>query len=328
MKTILVLGGAGYIGSHMVRLLLEAGYRPVVADNLCTGHRGAVRDAELRVGDLRDGEFLRELFGEFRFDGVIDFAAHSLVEESTREPLKYYGNNLEGCRTLLEVMRERDVERIVFSSSAAVYGEPIRQPISEDAATDPTNPYGATKLAIEGMLKWCARAYGIRSAALRYFNAAGADPAGGLGEDHDPETHLIPLTMQTALGQRPRMSIFGDDYPTRDGTCVRDYVHVADLAQAHLLALERLERESGSCVFNLGSGDGYSVREIIETARRVTGRNIPADVSGRRAGDPAVLVADIEKARRELGWMPRRGLEDILADAWAWHSSHPRGYQD
>lgn len=328
MKTILVAGGAGYIGSHMVRLLLERGYRPVVADNLCTGHRGAVREAELRVGDLRDGEFLRRLFQDFSFDGVIDFAAHSLVEESTREPLKYYENNVGGCGALLYAMRERGVDKLVFSSSAAVYGQPERQPIDECAPTEPTNPYGATKLAIEGMLKWCAGAYGTRSVSLRYFNAAGAAPEAELGEDHRPETHLIPLTMYAAQGKLPRLKIFGGDYPTRDGTCVRDYVHVKDLAEAHLLALERLEREDGAAVFNLGSGDGYSVREIVETARRVTGRSIPAEEAPRRAGDPATLVADIEKARRELGWTPKRGLEEIMTDAWAWHSGHPDGYHD
>ncbi|MGM9522129.1 MAG: UDP-glucose 4-epimerase GalE, partial [Oscillospiraceae bacterium] len=237
MKTILVAGGAGYIGSHMTSLLLKRGYNVIVADNLCTGHWQAVRDAKLWVGDIRDAAFLDRLFSENSIDGVINFAAFSLVPESVKEPLKYYANNVSGAVSLLQAMKNHGVDKIVFSSTAATYGEPEKQPIEETDRTDPTNPYGATKLAIEGMLKWCERAYGIRYAALRYFNAAGSDTAAGIGEDHSPETHLIPLVMQAALGKRPYIGIYGDDYPTADGTCIRDYIHVIDLAEAHLLAL-------------------------------------------------------------------------------------------
>lgn len=327
MDTILVAGGAGYIGSHMTALLAERNYDVVVADNLCTGHRQAVRGArKLYVGDLRDAAFLDRVFSENRIGGVINFAAFSLVGESVADPLKYYGNNVAGAQSVLRAMQAHGVDRIVFSSTAAVYGEPEKQPIGEDDRTDPTNPYGATKLAIEGMLKWCGRAYGIRYAALRYFNAAGSDPAADIGEDHDPESHLIPLVLKTALGQRSHIGVFGDDYPTADGTCIRDYIHVRDLAEAHLLALEHLERGGESGIFNLGSGCGCSVREIIDTARRVTGREIPARIEPRRAGDPSVLIASNRKAAEVLGWKPTRDLEQIIADAWTWHSRHPNGY--
>lgn len=329
MDTILVAGGAGYIGSHMVALLVKEGYDVVVADSLVTGHRQAVKGArQLYVGDLRDGAFLDRIFRENRVDGVINFAAYSLVGESMQNPLKYYGNNVAVSQSILTAMRDHGVDKIVFSSTAATYGEPERQPIQETDATVPTNPYGATKLAIEGMLKWCDRAYGIRYAALRYFNAAGSDPEAGIGEDHNPESHLIPLVMKTALGQRPYIGIFGEDYPTPDGTCVRDYIHVRDLARAHLLALEHLERTGESLVCNLGSGTGCSVREIIDTARRITGREIPAVAEPRRPGDPSVLIASNEKAARVLGWKPELGLESIISDAWAWHSAHPNGYED
>lgn len=326
MKTILVAGGAGYIGSHMTALLVEKGYDVVVADNLCTGHWQAVKGAKLRVGDVRDAAFLDRVFTEDRIDGVINFAAFSLVGESVTDPLKYYGNNVAGAQSMLTAMKNHRVDKIVFSSTAATYGEPEKQPIEETDRTDPTNPYGASKLAIEGMLKWCDRAYGIRYAALRYFNAAGANTDVGIGEDHSPETHLIPLVLKTALGQREHIGIFGEDYPTADGTCIRDYIHVRDLAEAHLLALEHLGRGGESGVFNLGSGDGFSVREIIDTARKVTGKPIPAKAEPRRAGDPSVLVASNRKAREVLGWAPRRGLEEILSDAWVWHQSHPKGY--
>jgi len=329
MKTILVAGGAGYIGSHMVALLAERGIDTIVADNLCTGHAQAVKGArKTYIGDLRDAAFLNQVFSENEIDGVINFAAYSLVGESVTDPLKYYGNNVAGSQSMLTAMKEHGVKRIVFSSTAATYGEPEKQPIEETDRTDPTNPYGASKLAIEGMLKWCDRAYGIRYAALRYFNAAGSNTDVGIGEDHNPESHLIPLVMKTALGQRSHIGIFGDDYPTADGTCIRDYIHVRDLAEAHLLALEYLMREDRSGIFNLGSGDGYSVKEIIDTARRITGREIPAKVEPRRAGDPSVLIASNKKAGEVLGWKPRRGLEEIISDAWAWHSSHPKGYED
>ena len=329
MKTILVAGGAGYIGSHMVVLLSRRGYDVIVADNLQTGHRQAVRGArQLYVGDLRDTAFLDRVFSENRIDGVINFAACSLVGESVKDPLKYYGNNVSGAISLLSAMRTHGVKNIVFSSTAATYGEPEKQPIEERDRTEPTNPYGATKLAIENMLKWCDRAYGIHYVALRYFNAAGSDPEAGIGEDHNPETHLIPLVMKTALGQRDHIGIFGDHYPTADGTCIRDYIHVQDLTLAHLSALEYLEKGGSSDVFNLGSGTGYSVSEIIETARRVTGREIKAVVEPPRPGDPSVLIASNQKAKMVLEWQPSRGLEQIISDAWAWHSGHPNGYEE
>ena len=328
MKTILVAGGAGYIGSHMVALLVKRGYEVVVADNLRTGHWQAVKGArKMYVGDLRDGAFLHQIFTENKIDGVINFAAFSLVGESVTNPLKYYGNNVEGAVSLLSAMQAHGVDKIVFSSTAAAYGEPEKQPIEEGDRTEPTNPYGATKLAIENMLKWCDCAYNIRYVALRYFNAAGSDTEAGIGEDHNPESHLIPLVMKTALGQRDHIGIFGEDYPTPDGTCVRDYIHVKDLAEAHLLALEYLERGGSSDVFNLGNGTGYSVREIIETARRITGKEIKAVVEPRRGGDPSVLIASNKKAAEILGWKPVLGLDQIISDAWAWHSGHPNGYE-
>ena len=328
MKTILVAGGAGYIGSHMVALLVKRGYEVVVADNLRTGHWQAVKGArKMYVGDLRDGAFLHQVFTENKIDGVINFAAFSLVGESVTNPLKYYGNNVEGAVSLLSAMQAHGVDKIVFSSTAAAYGEPEKQPIEEGDRTEPTNPYGATKLAIENMLKWCDCAYNIRYVALRYFNAAGSDTEAGIGEDHNPESHLIPLVMKTALGQRDHIGIFGEDYPTPDGTCVRDYIHVKDLAEAHLLALEYLEQGGSSDVFNLGNGAGYSVREIIETARRITGKEIKAVVEPRRGGDPSVLIASNKKAAEVLGWKPVLGLDQIISDAWAWHSGHPNGYE-
>ena len=328
METILVAGGAGYIGSHMVALLVKRGYEVVVADNLRTGHWQAVKGArKMYVGDLRDGAFLHQIFTENKIDGVINFAAFSLVGESVTNPLKYYGNNVEGAVSLLSAMQAHGVDKIVFSSTAAAYGEPEKQPIEEGDRTEPTNPYGATKLAIENMLKWCDCAYNIRYVALRYFNAAGSDTEAGIGEDHNPESHLIPLVMKTALGQRDHIGIFGEDYPTPDGTCVRDYIHVKDLAAAHLLALEYLERGGSSDVFNLGNGTGYSVREIIDTARRVTGKEIKAVAEPRRGGDPSVLIASNKKAAQVLGWKPVLGLEQIISDAWVWHSGHPNGYE-
>lgn len=278
------------------------------------------------TSELRDGAFLHQIFTENKIDGVINFAAFSLVGESVTNPLKYYGNNVEGAVSLLSAMQAHGVDKIVFSSTAAAYGEPEKQPIEEGDRTEPTNPYGATKLAIENMLKWCDCAYNIRYVAL-YFNAAGSDTEAGIGEDHNPESHLIPLVMKTALGQRDHIGIFGEDYPTPDGTCVRDYIHVKDLAEAHLLALEYLERGGSSDVFNLGNGAGYSVREIIETARRITGKEIKAVVEPRRGGDPSVLIASNKKAAEVLGWKPVLGLDQIIFDAWAWHSGHPNGYE-
>ena len=327
MKTILVAGGAGYIGSHMVALLLERGYEVVVVDNLCTGHWQAVKaPAKLRVGDVKDQAFLDRVFTEFPIDGVINFAAFSLVGESVGNPLKYYENNVGGAVSMLTAMKNHNVKKIVFSSTAATYGEPEKQPIEETDRTDPINPYGASKLAIEGLLRWCDGAYGNKYAALRYFNAAGSNADVGIGEDHHPETHLIPNVLAAALGKKS-LELFGDDYPTPDGTCLRDYIHVRDLVEAHLLALEYLDRGGESGPFNLGSGDGYSVKEIVETARRVTGKEIPAAMKPRRPGDPPTLIASNRKAKEVLGWVPKRGLEEIIADAWAWHQSHPNGYE-
>ena len=325
---ILVLGGAGYIGSHTVYELIDAGRDVVVADNLLTGFRAAVHPkARFYQLDIRDRSALDELFTKEKIEGVIHFAASSQVGESMSDPLKYYDNNLHGTMVLLQAMVAHGVDKIVFSSTAATYGEPERVPILETDRTDPTNCYGETKLAMEHMMRWVSRAHGLKYVALRYFNACGAHPSGAIGEAHNPETHLIPLILQVPNGQREKISIFGDDYPTKDGTCIRDYIHVRDLAEAHLLALKHLEETGESGIFNLGSGDGYSVKEIIDTARRITGREIPAKVEPRRAGDPSVLIASNKKAAEVLGWKPQRGLEEIIADAWAWHSSHPNGYE-
>ncbi|MBU9723315.1 MULTISPECIES: UDP-glucose 4-epimerase GalE [Bacillaceae] len=328
--SVLVCGGAGYIGSHAVYELLQRGEDVVVVDNLQTGHISAVsKGAKFYQGNIRDKNFLDLVFQENKIDSVIHFAAESLVGVSVEEPLQYYNNNVYGTLCLLETMEKYRVKRIVFSSTAATYGEPARIPIVEAAPTVPTNPYGETKLAIERMLKWCDEAYGIRSISLRYFNVAGAHPTGHIGEDHKPETHLIPLVLQVALGQREKIMIFGDDYPTQDGTCIRDYIHVNDLIDAHLLALEKLREGSGSNIYNLGNGNGFSVKEVVETARMVTGHDIPDDVAPRRAGDPAVLVASSEKAVQELGWKPNNpALEQIIESAWRWHVKRPNGYED
>ncbi|MFA5675179.1 MAG: UDP-glucose 4-epimerase GalE [Christensenellales bacterium] len=327
MKTILVAGGAGYIGSHMCAALERAGYDVVVADDISTGHKQAVKYGKLYVGDVRDAVFLNNIFAQTSIDGVIDFAACSLVGESCKEPLKYYMNNLNGAQVMLDVMRAHGVKKIVFSSTAAVYGEPEKQPIEETDRTEPTNPYGDTKLAIEKLLKWCDIAYGIKYAALRYFNAAGADNNADIGEDHRPESHLIPIVLSAALGKREYIGVFGDDYPTRDGTCVRDYIDVKDLTRAHLLAYEFLSGGGESEIFNLGNGSGFSVTEIIQAAREVTGRDIPARVEPRRAGDPSTLIASNKKAEKILGWKPLyTKIEDIIKSAWNWHKSHPDGY--
>ncbi|MBB3906561.1 UDP-glucose 4-epimerase GalE [Anoxybacteroides rupiense] len=325
---ILVCGGAGYIGSHAVYRFIEKGEKVVVVDNLQTGHREAVHpEAIFCHGDIRDRRFLRHVFSSYDMDTVIHFAAHSLVGESMQEPLKYYDNNVYGTQVLLETMNEFDVKRIVFSSTAAVYGEPTQIPISETNPTVPESAYGETKLAMEQMMKWADKAYGIRYISLRYFNVAGAYGA-YLGEDHHPETHLIPLILKVALGQRSEIQIFGEDYDTHDGTCIRDYIHVLDLVDAHLLAVEKLRNGGTSDVFNLGNGSGFSVKEVIEAARRVTGRDIPALVAPRRAGDPARLVASAEKAKRELGWKPTyTNIDDIVASAWEWHHAKPNGYR-
>lgn len=325
---ILVTGGAGYIGSHTVVELLSQGEEVVVVDNLQTGHLPAVKGASYYQVDLRDSKALSEVFSKHTIEAVIHFAASSLVGESVEKPLMYYENNLLASHSLVSVMVEHGVKKIVFSSTAATYGEPKEVPISEDSETTPTNPYGETKLAMEKMFRWCDGAYGLKSISLRYFNAAGAHPHGIIGEDHTPETHLIPIILQVALGQREHIGIYGDDYPTKDGTCIRDYIHVMDLANAHWLALEHLRKNDVSDVFNLGNGRGFSVKEVIETARTVTKHEIPAVVSPRRAGDPAVLIASSEKAQRTLGWKPKYNqLETIIETAWNWHKNNPDGYE-
>ncbi|SDT15893.1 UDP-glucose 4-epimerase [Paenibacillaceae bacterium GAS479] len=326
---VLVTGGAGYIGSHTVAALLEKGEEVVVLDNLQQGHREAVTGGRLYEGDLRDEGVLDRVFRENNIDAVIHFAASSLVGESMKEPGKYYHNNVYGALCLLEAMNRAGVKRIVFSSTAATYGEPESVPIRETDRTQPTNVYGETKLAMEKMIRWYEVAHDFRFVSLRYFNAAGAHESGRIGEDHRPESHLVPIILQTALGQRSHISVFGEDYPTEDGSCVRDYIHVSDLSDAHILAVERLRRGEDSAIYNLGNGEGFSVKQVIEIARRITGRDIPAVIEARRAGDPAVLVASSDKARAELGWNPHRSnLERIIESAWAWHQSRPQGYND
>lgn len=328
--SILVTGGAGYIGSHTALELIRAGYDVVIADSLVTGHLKAIPEgARFYRGDIRDIDFLNSLFQSESIDAVIHFAAFSLVGESVSNPLKYYENNIYGTKVLLEAMVANGVKRIVFSSTAATYGEPENIPILETDRTCPTNPYGETKLAMEKMFKWTAQAHGMSYVSLRYFNACGADQCGHIGEAHNPESHLIPLILQVPNGKREAISIYGTDYDTPDGTCIRDYIHVTDLASAHILAVEYLLRGGESDIFNLGNGVGYSVREVIETARAVTGHPIPAVEVERRAGDPARLVASSEKARRVLGWRPTHdSLEEIISSAWNWHKNNPNGYND
>jgi len=325
---VLVLGGAGYIGSHTVYELIKNGEDVVVADNLQTGHLQAIHPkARFYKGDIRDKDFLDSLFKKEKIDAVIHFAANSIVGESMTVPLKYYENNLYGTMVLLNSMLENNVDKIVFSSTAAVYGEPEHIPILETDKTEPTNTYGETKLAMEKMFKWVSNAHGLKYVSLRYFNACGGDISGNIGEDHSPETHLIPLVLQVPNGKRESISIFGEDYDTPDGTCIRDYIHVTDLAQAHILAVKYLRQNNNSNVFNLGNGIGFSVKEVIEAARKVTGHKIPAVTSPRRAGDPARLIASSQKAKDILGWKPQyTSIHDIICTAWNWHKSHPNGY--
>ena len=325
---LLVLGGAGYIGSHTATELLDNGHEVVIADNLVTGYREAVPEkATFYQGDLRDKDFLVDLLTKEKVDAVIHFAAFSLVGESVTNPLKYYENNLYGTKVLLDAMIETGVDKIVFSSTAATYGEPENIPILESDRTCPTNPYGETKLAMEKMISWAAKAHGLHFVSLRYFNACGAHKSGKIGEAHNPESHLIPLVLQVPNGKREFVSIYGNDYDTPDGTCIRDYIHVTDLAKAHILAVEYLMNGGESDIFNLGNGVGYSVKEVIETARKVTGHPIPAKEEARRAGDPARLVASGEKARKILGWEPEiTDLADIISSAWKWHNAHRDGY--
>lgn len=329
---VLVTGGAGYIGSHTVLELFSNSKTSkndvVIVDNMCTGHNEAVSNGRLYVGDIRDNELMHKVFAENDIDSIIHFAAHSLVGESVANPLKYYDNNMISTMNLLKHMQKAGVKKIVFSSSAAVYGEPQSLPILETDRMLPTNPYGETKLAIEKLLKWCDSAYGIKYASLRYFNAAGAHVSGSIGEDHNPESHLIPIVLQVALGKRAHIDIYGDDYDTPDGTCVRDYIHVSDLAQAHIAALGKLDKGGQSGIYNLGNGAGFSVKEVIDVCRKVTGKLIPSKIAARRMGDPAVLVASCEKAQSQLGLQMRYGaLEKIVETAWNWHHGRPDGFR-
>lgn len=326
---ILVCGGAGYIGSHTVFELIDKGEEVIIVDNLQTGHKDAIHPkAKFYNGDIRDRNFLDKVFSENTIEAVIHFAANSLVGESMENPLKYYDNNVYGTQVLLETMNKHNVRKIVFSSTAAVYGEPESIPILETDKTDPTNTYGETKLAMEKMFKWADKAYGIKYISLRYFNVAGAHISGDIGEDHIPETHLIPLILQVPLGKREQIYVYGDDYETHDGSCIRDYIHVTDLAYAHILALEKLRKDSESSIYNLGSGEGFTVKEMIDAARKVTGHTIPAQIVDRRAGDPAKLVASSEKAIKELGWKRNyNNVEDIVASAWKWHKNRPNGFE-
>lgn len=327
----LVLGGAGYIGSHTVDRLIEKGEKTIVVDSLVTGHRQAVnKDAKFYQGDIADKDFMRQVFKENSdIDAVIHFAAYSLVAESMKKPLKYFDNNTAGMVKLLEVMNEFSIDKIVFSSTAATYGIPEEVPIKETTPQNPINPYGESKLMMEKIMRWADKAYGIKFVPLRYFNVAGAKPDGSIGEDHMPETHLLPIVLQVAMGKRDKLQIFGDDYNTPDGTNIRDYVHPLDLADAHILAVDYLKAGNPSTAFNLGSSTGFSNREILEAARKVTNKEIPAEIAPRRGGDPDVLVASSTKAREVLGWKPQfDDISKIIETAWKWHTLHPESYQD
>ena len=325
---ILVCGGAGYIGSNMTALLARDGHEPIVFDNFSKGHEAAVQGVQVIEGDLADGERLAEILRDLAIEAVMHFAASIEVGESVHDPLRYYRNNVSNTQSLLSAMETAGVEKFVFSSTAAVYGMPERVPVTEEAPAKPINPYGETKWAVERMCHYQSQAGKLRFAALRYFNACGAGNDGTLGEDHRPESHLIPLIIQAAMGKRPDIKIYGADYPTPDGTCIRDYIHIDDLCRAHLLALNRLD-ERAELVYNLGNGRGYSVKQVIETVRRVSGSDFKVVQVDRRPGDPAVLTSDATKARAELGWRTEKpGLEEMVATAWKWHSEHPDGYRD
>ena len=327
---ILVFGGAGYIGSHTVRQLCAAGEEVIIADNFATGHRAAISpNVKLYECDIRDKDALKKIFAENQIEAVFHFAAYIEAGESVIKPLKYFNNNVYGMQILLEAMTKGGVDKIIFSSTAAVYGEPERIPIDELDATAPTNPYGESKLIMEKMMRWVSAAHGVRYVSLRYFNASGASEDGSIGEDHHPETHLIPLILQVPLGKRDHITIFGTDYPTPDGTCIRDYIHVVDLADAHVCALNYLRGGGASDAFNLGTGHGFSVKQIIDAAEKVIGQKIKTELGTRRAGDPARLVASGDKARKVLNWTPRfDDVEKIIATAWNWHKTHPNGYDD
>jgi UDP-glucose 4-epimerase len=329
MKYILVVGGAGYIGSYMCKCLAKNGYIPIVLDNLVRGHREAIKWGPFYEGSMADKTLLMHIFSKYEFAAVMHFAAFCYVDESVREPVKYYQNNVANTINLLKVMIEKNISNFIFSSSCATYGEPIETPITEQHPQNPINPYGRSKLMVEQILDDSKNVYGLKSVSLRYFNAAGADPDGEVGEDHTPETHLIPLVLQTALGQKQVINIFGDDYPTEDGTCIRDYIHISDLAQAHLLALERLlNSQLTGQYYNLGNRKGYSVKQVIETAQKITKKKIPTRTIKRRAGDPSVLIGSSEKAVKELRWKPQfSDLETIIETAWKWHKNNPHGYR-
>jgi UDP-glucose 4-epimerase len=325
---VLVCGGAGYIGSNMTAMLRAEGHEPVVFDNLNKGHKSAIGDTEFVKGDLADNELIVETLEKYSIEAVMHFAAFIEVGESVQIPLKYYRNNLSCTENLLTAMETAGVKKFVFSSTAAVYGKPKSVPITEDSPTEPINPYGQTKLAVEKMCRYQSRAGKLAFAALRYFNACGAGNNASLGEDHRPESHLIPLAIQAAMGKRGDIKIYGTDYDTPDGTCIRDYIHIDDLCRAHLLALEKLQAEK-ELIYNLGNGKGYSVREVIETVRKVTGKNFSVVEAGRRLGDPPVLTSDATKAAEELGWKTEKpDLEQMVSTAWQWHSEHPDGYPD
>ncbi len=325
---VLVAGGAGYIGSHVVLELNRRGHEPVVLDNLVKGHKAAVLAGRFIEGNVGDSELVKKVVKEEKIEAAIHLCAYSLVGESVGEPSKYFQNNIGNGMKLLDALRESGVNKFVFSSTAAVYGEPEQTPIPEEHPKNPTNPYGFSKLTFEGILKAYDHAYGLKFMSLRYFNAAGADPESDIGEDHQPETHLIPIVLQAAMGVRPYIEIYGTDYPTPDGTCIRDYIHVNDLAQAHVLALEALNNGLASTIYNLGNGLGYSNRQVIETAQKVTGINIPVKEGPRRPGDPAILVASSNRIKDELGWKPSYPqLEKIIETAWRWHKGHPEGYK-
>ena len=327
---ILVCGGAGYLGSHTVYQLIKNNESVVVVDNLQTGHNGAIhKDAKFYLGDIRDKDFLDNVFKENDIEAVIHFAANSLVGVSMKEPLEYFDNNVYGTQVLLQSMVKNNINKIVFSSTAAVYGEPKNIPILESDETNPTNTYGETKLAMEKMMKWTDSAHGVKYVSLRYFNVAGAIEDGYIGEDHTPETHLIPLILQVPLKKREAITVFGEDYDTHDGTCIRDYIHVIDLANAHIDALNYLRKGNDSNIFNLGNGKGFTVKEMIEAAKEVTNEDINVIIGERRLGDPAKLVASSEKAQSILGWIPKyTEVKDIIKDAWSWHKAHPNGFED